>query len=171
MQIHIETNIEYKDWANAEEVNFNIEELINNILGIIISHHEDLFKNIENVNLGILLTDNSKIQKLNKEFRNKDKPTNVLSFPEHEELYFTDYNSITEDTFTKDIYLGDIAISFDKLKEEALDMNISFKNHFEHLVTHSLLHLLGYDHEEDNEAEIMEALERNILLKIQGKNA
>ncbi|MAS86945.1 MAG: rRNA maturation RNase YbeY [Micavibrio sp.] len=88
------------------------------------------------------------IQLLNKQFRHKDKPTNVLSFPNDD-----------------DNYIGDIAISIDTIKREASEQKKAIKDHILHMVIHGALHLLGYDHEEDEMAEEMEALEIEILDK------
>ena len=96
--------------------------------------------------ISILLTNNAHIQHLNKEFRGKDKPTNVLSFPADE-----------------DDYLGDIAIAYETICAEAIEQDKKFDHHLIHMVIHGLLHLKGYDHEDDLEAEEMEALEIKIL--------
>ncbi len=95
--------------------------------------------------VGILICDNKKIQQLNRDFRKKDKPTNVLSFEGEGE------------------YIGDIAISLEYIIKEADEENKTLENHLSHMVIHGILHLNGYDHEEDKEAEIMESLEAKIL--------
>jgi len=105
-------------------------------------------------NISILLTSDGGIQKLNKNFRNQDKPTNVLSFPGDD----------------GDDYLGDIAISFHTLEREAAEQEKSFDHHFIHILVHGLLHLKGYDHETDGEAEEMEALEIKILADLNIQN-
>lgn len=96
--------------------------------------------------IAILLADDKKLQELNHDFRGKNKPTNVLSFPSEDENM-----------------LGDIAISIDTLKREAKEQGKSLKDHFSHLVVHATLHLLGFDHENDKDAKKMEALEISIL--------
>lgn len=104
------------------------------------------------------LMNDSEIKNLNKQFREKDKATNVLSFPDGE----VDDNGR--------LYLGDIAIAFETLKREAGEQSISFENHLSHLAVHGLLHLYGYDHETDEEAEEMESLEIEILEDMGIKN-
>jgi probable rRNA maturation factor len=105
--------------------------------------------NDKDFSLSIEFMDDHDIQALNKQFRHKDKPTNVLSFPNDD-----------------DNYIGDIAISIDTIKREALEQDKAIKDHLRHMVVHGTLHLLGYDHEEsEKEAEEMEALEIDILEK------
>jgi len=101
----------------------------------------------------LLLTDNAHIQQLNRDFRDQDKPTNVLSFPDGEAGY-----------------LGDIAIALQTIEAEAKDQDKDFYHHFIHMVIHGLLHLKGYDHDTDAQAEEMEALEIKILADIGIKN-
>ena len=101
---------------------------------------------LDDEKLTILLTNDNHIQQLNRDFRNKDKPTNVLSFPDGE-----------------DGYLGDIAIAYETIKREAEEQQKEIHHHFIHMLVHGLLHLKGYDHETDKDAEEMEALEIKIL--------
>ena len=108
-----------------------------------------LSKIIKDENFSLLLTNDVYIQKLNKDFRGKDKPTNVLSFPDGDNGY-----------------LGDIAISLETIEKEGKEQNKEFYHHFIHMVVHGLLHLQGYDHENDQEAEEMESLEVKILSDI-----
>jgi probable rRNA maturation factor len=99
--------------------------------------------------------DNNEVQALNREFRGKDKPTNVLSFPNGE----IDQN----DEGTDIIYLGDIILASETVAQESLDQNKDFHAHLLHLCIHGILHLLGHDHIDDEEAEIMEAIEIKLL--------
>ncbi|MBE5891296.1 MAG: rRNA maturation RNase YbeY [Lachnospiraceae bacterium] len=119
--------------------------------------------------VNLTLTDNEGIHKINREFREIDRPTDVLSFPmlsydtpgdfsflleEHEE----DFNPDTGEAI-----LGDIIISVEKVSEQAQEYGHSKEREFAFLITHSMLHLFGYDHMEEAEAEEMEALQKNIL--------
>jgi len=88
-------------------------------------------------------------EQLNSEYRGKNKPTNVLSFT---------YDDL-------ETYLGDIVICLPVVEREAQEQNKSFLHHLQHMIVHGLLHLLGYDHEQNGEAEQMEALEQIILAK------
>ncbi len=105
--------------------------------------------------LSVLLADNEFVQSLNRKFRGKDKPTNVLSFPQAE--------GPAEIVFEAARPIGDVAFAYETVREEARAQGKSFDDHLAHLVVHGVLHLLGYDHIEDDEAEKMEALERTIL--------
>jgi probable rRNA maturation factor len=100
----------------------------------------------------ILLTDDAHIRELNASWRGKDKATNVLSFP-----------SPQTHGHQGPRYLGDIALAYETLVREAEDESKPLAHHFAHLVVHGILHLLGYDHEVDEEADIMEALEIKAL--------
>jgi probable rRNA maturation factor len=101
-----------------------------------------------NVAVTIVLTDDAAIQDLNARFRGKDKPTNVLSFPAAESAA---------------PHLGDIALAFGVCTTEAEAQGKPLAHHLMHLTVHGVLHLLGYDHEADAEAEEMEGMERAIL--------
>lgn len=156
MNIVVELAQEYKEWDNYLDLNAgSLAEIVERIL----SRYPN-FSKIENVELSILLTDDAKIKSLNKEFRNKDKATNVLSFPDTE----IDWRKIVEFKVDKDyMYLGDIAFSYQMITREATFKSISFQDHFKHLLIHAILHLIGYDHMNDEEANIMEAIEVEIL--------
>ena len=112
-----------------------------------------------NIELSIILTNDNEIQKLNLEYLGKNKPTNVLSFPAHN----FDINNISSSLNENILSLGDIVISYDTLEKERIKQNISFVDHFVHLLIHSFLHLLGFDHITEKEAEEMEKLEIAIL--------
>ena len=115
-----------------------------------------LFKN-KSTNYTIFLTNNKKMRQLNKKFRNKNKPTDVLSFPFQ--------NKIKN---TKNIYLGDIAISYEIVKKKSKNSN--FLLEFDKMWIHGYLHLLGYDHKKNKEYNKMRKLENLILNKFYKKN-
>jgi probable rRNA maturation factor len=112
---------------------------------------------LHDIELSLLLTNDLEIQTLNATYRNKNKPTNVLSFPLHDPEIL---DTITSASYP--IMLGDIALSLETIQKESTE-KASFLHHVSHLLTHGMLHLMGYDHEEDLEAEEMEALEIEIL--------
>ncbi len=121
--------------------------------------------------LSILLTNNVHIQKLNKEYRLKDYPTNVLSFPQEAHFWANHHNNIKKNTkknVDRDhpILLGDIVLAFEKIQQEAMEQEKPILHHITHLTIHSILHLLGYDHEKEAEAEEMEQLEIDVLKKM-----
>lgn len=124
-------------------------------------------KHFSEAELSINLCNDSEIQELNHNFRGKNKPTNVLSFPAFE---ITNQNWKSALKAETNPYLGDIAIAYETLEQEATEQNKTFKDHYSHLLIHSILHLLGYDHENEKDAEVMEALEIEILDKFGIKN-
>jgi probable rRNA maturation factor len=106
--------------------------------------------------LSILLTDDTEMRKLNAGWRAKDKPTNVLSFPAEAAV----------DPAKPPAYLGDIALGLATCKREAREQKKAFADHVMHLTVHGVLHLLGYDHMDDDQAEAMEPLETAILARM-----
>lgn len=103
--------------------------------------------------LSILLTDDAEMRKLNAGWRAKDKPTNVLSFPAE--------NAV--DPARPPAHLGDVALGLATCKREAREQKKALADHVAHLTVHGVLHLLGYDHMDDDQAEAMEPLETDIL--------
>ncbi len=120
----------------------------------------------DNVELTIRLTDNDEVQQLNRDYRGKDKPTNILSFPFEEipidplELQMAYAGDVAELGVP---FIGDLVIATSVMENEAKQQNKNLFNHYAHITIHGILHLLGYDHIEDNEAEAMESLEKQIL--------
>ncbi len=109
--------------------------------------------------ISVRLTDNDEVQALNRDYRQKDKPTNVLSFPMVQE----DLLDALADSDDGEVLLGDIILARETCEAEAVDKGLTTAEHATHLIVHGTLHLLGYDHMEDSEAEHMEELERAAL--------
>jgi len=107
------------------------------------------------VEVSIKLSDDAEVQKLNAAFRGKDKPTNVLSFP----MVQADLIEAMANTDDGEILLGDIILAQETCAREADERGISLADHATHLIVHGTLHLIGHDHENEVEAETMEALE------------
>lgn len=105
----------------------------------------------QNKNISLRIVDSEEIQALNLQYRNKDKPTNVLSFP------------CVLPEGVDDPLLGDIVICGPVIEQEASEFNINVQAHWAHMLIHGTLHLLGYDHIEEADALRMEELETNIL--------
>ena len=105
--------------------------------------------------VSLCLTDDAEVRALNARWRGVDKPTNVLSFP-----------SAPPERTGEAPMLGDIALAYETLAREAEESGASLADHFRHLVAHGFLHLIGYDHQSDEEAERMEALEKRILARL-----
>ena len=112
------------------------------------------FFSINEINLEISFCSAQEIKKINKQFRGQDKPTNVLSFPDEN---LTNISIICN---------GEILICNDILLAEAKDQNKEIFNHFVHLLVHSMLHIVGYGHEQENDAILMENNEVKFLSKI-----
>lgn len=106
--------------------------------------------------VSLLFTDDATIQGINAQWRAKDKPTNVLSFPAFP----------LKPGMAPKLMLGDIVFAFQTVEREAFDEQKPFENHLSHLIAHGLLHLFGYDHENDADAQAMEALEIRILARL-----
>jgi probable rRNA maturation factor len=113
--------------------------------------------------LSVVLADDAFVQQLNKEYRKKDAPTNVLSFP-GEELVAEQYQHVSGRK--EPIILGDVIVSLDTLLREAEIQHKVFYHHFSHLIIHGVLHLLGYDHEQEADALQMETKEIAILQQL-----
>ena len=114
---------------------------------------QELPHDIAGAELSIVLTNDDAIRKINAQWRQKDAPTNVLSFP-------------AAHMPGAPRMLGDIIIAYETTAREAKEEHKPFANHLSHLAVHGFLHLLGYDHESDAEAEDMERLERDILARL-----
>ena len=112
------------------------------------------------VEISIRLTTDAEVQTLNAQYRHKDKPTNVLSFP----MVQADLlDTIDQNSDDGEVLLGDIVLAHGVCAAEAEERGISIEQHATHLIVHGTLHLLGYDHLEDREAEAMEAIEIDAL--------
>lgn len=108
--------------------------------------------------LAILLADDAELRALNRDFRGKDKPTNVLSFPAWE-------GAPPPAKAQEAINLGDIALSYSVTSAESVSQNKSLADHLAHLAVHGVLHLFGYDHLDQSQADDMESLERAVLAR------
>jgi probable rRNA maturation factor len=141
---NIDVIVESALWAALPEAQAVVRNAIAQALAAL--------KSRPDAELAVLLTDDAAVQRLNATWRGLDKPTNVLSFPA----------AAAPDS----PHLGDIAIAFETTVREARDEGKPLADHLAHLVVHGFLHLGGYDHESDAEAETMEQLERDILARL-----
>ena len=119
----------------------------------------------ENFICCILACNSKKIKGLNAQFRGKNNSTNVLSFPSTTEIYKV-IGIPKFEAHVDPFELGNIAIAYEVCKKEADSSKIDFEHHVYHLIIHSVLHLLGYDHEEDKNAVKMEKIEVQVLAKL-----
>ena len=138
--MQVYVNVQDKRW---DKYNIDFDKIANAAVSAVYKDSE----------VSITLVDDKEIHKINKEYRGIDKPTNVLSFE-----------------LGDDVLMGDIFISIDTVLREAHDERISVEEHTAHLIVHGMLHLQGYDHIKDSDAEKMEAKEIKILKKLGYKN-
>ncbi len=139
----------------------------------IISKVVDKALDLENcpyeIELNVILTDNKEIREINREYRDIDAPTDVLSFPMINYETPGDFSILDEednDTFnpeTGELLLGDIIISVEKVMEQAAEFGHSEERELAFLTAHSMMHLFGYDHMEDEERIVMEKKQRQVL--------
>ncbi len=146
------------------EINFlDIEEnqeyvdIINKVLK---KCFEEENLNDKNLYVNIVLTNPSNIRKMNKEYRNIDKETDVLSFPMFEKDELEKRKELNQDI------LGDIVISIERVKEQANEYGHSFERELSYMAVHGFYHLMGYDHIEKKDKIIMRQKEENILQKL-----
>ncbi|RZF65670.1 rRNA maturation RNase YbeY [Sphingomonas populi] len=110
--------------------------------------------------VSVRLTDDAEVQHLNAQYRHKDKPTNVLSFPMVQPDLL---ETIGQNSDDGEVLLGDIVLAYGVCAAEAEERGITLVDHATHLIVHGTLHLLGYDHMVEDEAETMEAIETDAL--------
>ena len=152
---------------NETEVTFpfEVEEIVEQVAEAVLDAEECPYETQVNV----LLTDNEGIHEFNREHRGIDRETDVLSFPNVDFETEGDFDIDEEreadyfDPDTGELILGDIIISVDKVKEQAESYGHSTKREFAFLVAHSMLHLCGYDHMDEEEAKVMETKQEEIL--------
>ena len=146
------------DIAGFEDV--ELEHYISNVLFLVLKY-TNFLKYVMQVEVAVLLGDDTELQKLNHQFCHKDEPTNVLSFPTHE-FIGGDFSSVVLHN-NEIFFLGDVAISYQRIYSESIDQAKTFKEHFTHILVHAFLHLLGFNHIKEFEAEQMEKIEIAIM--------
>ena len=117
---------------------------------------------LERTEVGILLTDDATARRLNAAYRGQDRPTNVLSFPAFDRIL----DAAPGHPPDAPVQLGDVVLALETVRAEAAAARIPVADHVSHLVVHGCLHLLGYDHESDADAALMEGLEQTILAEL-----
>ena len=150
---HIDYYLEDERWSTHSGLN---DEYITRIVDAVLNT-QTIDSDLQ-AELSVVFSNDEQIQVLNKDYRGKDKPTNVLSFPQ-------DGGEVPGL-----LVLGDIILAYETIAREAEEQEKDFFDHLTHLIVHGVLHLLGYDHENDQEAEEMEALEVEILRILEVKN-
>jgi probable rRNA maturation factor len=147
MTLCIETSVEYAGWSVLEGLDAMVAGCLRSAL------EESGDELVEGVEVSLLFCDDVRIQELNRNFRGQDKPTNVLSFPSPHSLETARF-------------IGDIAVAYETVAREAQEQGKTLEQHSRHMIVHGFLHLLGYDHGDEAEAEAMETMEIHILRRL-----
>lgn len=158
----------YVENDTGQTFSFSIEEVVEAVMNAVLDMEACPYE----AQINVLLTDNEGIRTYNCRYRNIDAPTDVLSFPNLDYRSPSDFSLIEEhaadyfDMESGELLLGDIIISVEKVLEQAAQYGHSVKREFAFLVTHSMLHLCGYDHMEPADAAVMEEKQEQVLVKL-----
>lgn len=159
-------NLEYEA---SQQLGFDYESLVKKVVEACLDYEDCPYE----ADVSVLFTDDEEIKQINNEFRGIDKPTDVLSFPANEYDKPGDFDKLEEmalDAFhpeTGELILGDIVISVDRAKLQAKEFGHSIEREIAFLTAHSMFHLFGYDHMEENDRIRMEEKQNNVLEKLQ----
>jgi probable rRNA maturation factor len=164
----IDIVVKSKKWAQIKNVENFVEKTIQKIIPL--TDIKKILKKNFILEVSISLVSDLQMKKINLEFRGKNKATNVLSFPALDENLIRQIGLKKLAGACEYLFLGDIIIAFETLKKESLAQKKKFHDHLTHLILHSILHLIGHDHEEEKMAKIMEDLEVKILKKLKIKD-
>lgn len=158
--LSVETTVAAGDWDEAVDW----AELASQACAVALAAtpHAGLATSEFATEVAVRLTDDGEVRQLNASYRGKDRPTNVLSFP----MIQTDLLEAVSNGDDGEQLLGDIVLAHETVAREAAEKAIAVADHARHLIVHGLLHLLGYDHENEPEAVHMEMLEREALGRI-----
>jgi probable rRNA maturation factor len=148
MTLEIDITVESGNWARIE-----LEPLVN--AAVAAAEAESDVVLMASAEVSLLFCDDARIRELNRAWRGLDKPTNVLSFPAAEPA-----------RLSRSPLLGDIAIAFETVERESIEEKKTFSDHLSHMVVHGFLHLVGFDHENEREAEEMEQTEQRALARL-----
>lgn len=151
-RLHIDISLEEGNWPSEDVLQSLAERVLETAADYL---HESVGQPfpLDETEVSLVFTDDESIRTINAEWRGQDKPTNVLSFPAF---------PLAPGGMPGPM-LGDIIIARETVEREAIDLEKPFDEHLTHLMVHGFLHLFGYDHMNDEEAEVMEGLETRIL--------
>jgi len=163
---HVDILVDDENWAKVTVISeARCAEVLNMVCDYLrknqTSAKYDLQKNNRPIDITLNLSNAQTIQQLNAQFRNLDKPTNVLSFAN---IDSDDFELVSQQD--ERVFLGDIIMAWEVLFDEATQKQIPLEHHFMHLLVHGILHLLGFDHQTDDEAEVMESIEIVVLKQL-----
>lgn len=151
------------------ETNVTFDFSINEVADLVIRQVLNMENCPYETQVNILITDNEGIRQYNADYRGIDKETDVLSFPNVDYETPSDFSTLEDsiadyfDPDTDELILGDIILSVNRIKEQAEEYGHSQKREYAFLIAHSMLHLCGYDHMEEEEAKVMEAKQKEAL--------
>lgn len=151
-----------------EELDKNYMDIINKVIAESLEQEGCPYE----VEISVTITDNDKIKEINREYRNMDKPTDVLSFPLIDFNTPSNFDEIEEDNDewfdldTGELMLGDIIISLERAKQQAQEYGHSVEREIGFLTAHSMLHLMGYDHMIQEEEQVMLSKQKQILNEV-----
>ncbi len=154
-KLDIQVSVEDDGWGDEESLHELGSRILDASANFLAREEGQPFPD-EPPEVSLVFTDDASIREINAEWRQQDKPTNVLSFPAFPVAPGQKPGPM----------LGDIVIARETVEREAVDLGKSFEEHLTHLLVHGFLHLLGYDHMETTQAEEMEALETRILASL-----
>ncbi len=156
------------EYEIEEQLSFDCEKVATLVIEEVLNSEKCPYE----IDVALIITDNAEIQAVNYEFRHIDAPTDVLSFPLITFQEPAVFSNVDEDITnfhpeTGELLLGDMVISIDKVKEQAQSYGHSELREFAFLIAHSMLHLFGYDHIEEEDRYIMEQKQRKLLEKLE----
>lgn len=155
MAVKVDLRVDCKAWKDAlPDVKKTVEKAVRAAWKA--GNTGDFALPVKNAEVSVMLTNDDAVHALNREYRGVDRPTNVLSFAALDD---------EDEPIVDPMLLGDIVVAFETTEREATEQNKSPEEHFFHLIVHGVLHLIGYDHVEDADAEVMEALETKIMIE------
>lgn len=155
MAVKVDLRVDCKAWKDAlPDVKKTVEKAVRAAWKA--GNTGDFALPVKNAEVSVMLTNDDAVHALNREYRGVDRPTNVLSFAALDD---------EDEPIVDPMLLGDIVVAFETTEREAAEQNKSPEEHFFHLIVHGVLHLIGYDHVENADAEVMEALETKIMIE------
>ncbi len=166
--IYVDLVIKYKKWLEVKNIERKITKICQKLIPL--TNLGKILDRKTKIEVAILLVGSAKMKNLNFKYRDKNYSTNVLSFPATPEELIKNGNLKNLKLYDNYLFLGDIICCFEAVKKEALVENKNFFDHLTHLILHSILHLIGYDHQKLDDAKIMEKLEIKILKELNIKN-
>lgn len=158
----------HMDYEATKKLDIDYDSLINRVVNECLDYEDCPYE----AEVSILLTDDSEIREINKQFRDIDKATDVLSFPAIEYNIAGDFSDLEEETGecfnpeTGELILGDIVISVDRALEQAEEYGHTITREIAFLTAHSMFHLMGYDHISDEDRELMEKKQKEVLNRL-----